>query len=345
MRIVKPETNVNFIGRRHTAAILSVLVIALSIGSLVYHGGPNYGIDFEGGTLIQLKFTEPVAISEVRKAIGGLGMGEFSIQKFGSEEELLVRVRRADTGDPKETTQAEKVETALRAQYGDSFIVDRVEMVGPKVGQDLREKAVLALIYSLGGILIYITFRFEFRFGVAAIIALTHDTIITVGAFSLLDKEFTLTVIAALLTVIGYSLNDTIVVFDRIRENLRLKRGLTLAEMLNVSINQTLSRTILTSGTTLVVVLSIFLFGGEVIHDFSFALLIGVVVGTYSSIFIASPIILIWDTISKRKTHTAKTTVQTQEEKTKRIQSLRRYGLARLAGLRVVTLASLLKSC
>jgi len=280
--------------------MISVALIIISIVSLIWHGGPNYGIDFKGGTLMQLKFIKAAPLPEVRKIIGRLKIGDFSIQEFGAPEEFLVRVQQT-SNDKGEDTRAQQVEAALHEVYGKNFIVERVEMVGPKVGADLREKAFLALFYSLVGILIYITLRFELRFGVAAIVALGHDTMITVGAFSLMDKEFTLTVIAALLTVIGYSLNDTIVIFDRIRENLRLKRGKQLSEILNTSINQTLSRTILTSGTTLVVVLSIFLLGGEVIHDFSFALLVGIVIGTYSSIFVASPIILLWSDWSKRK--------------------------------------------
>lgn len=280
--------------------MISAALIAVSFFSLIWHGGPNYGIDFKGGTLIQLKFPEAAPLSELRRVIGNLNVGDFSIQEFGSPEEFLVRVQQAVDAQG-EDTQAQQVETALREVYGKNFSVERVEMVGPKVGRDLREKAFLALFYSLVGILIYITLRFELRFGVAAIVALGHDTILTIGAFSIMDKEITLTVIAALLTVIGYSLNDTIVIFDRIRENLRLKRGQKLAEILNISINQTLSRTILTSGTTLVVVLSIFFLGGEVIHDLAFALLIGVLVGTYSSIFVASPFILFWHDWPRRK--------------------------------------------
>jgi len=280
--------------------MISAALIMISVASLILHGGPNYGIDFRGGTLIQLKFIKAAPLSEVRKIISRLKIGDFSIQEFGAPEEFLVRVQQAPN-DKGEDTQAQRVEAALSEVYGKNFIVERVEMVGPKVGADLREKAFLALFYSLVGILIYITLRFELRFGVAAIVALGHDTMITVGAFSLMDKEFTLTVIAALLTVIGYSLNDTIVIFDRIRENLRLKRGQQLEAILNTSINQTLSRTILTSSTTLVVVLSIFVLGGEVIHDFAFALLVGIVIGTYSSIFVASPIILLWSDWSKRK--------------------------------------------
>ncbi len=300
MRIIEPGTTIDFIGKRKVAAIISVILILIAIGSLIIHGGPNYGIDFKGGTIIQVKFADTAPISEIRNIIGTLKLGEFNIQEFGSDRELLIRAQRVEETAGEET-QAQRVEAALRDKYGDSFSVERVEMVGPKVGKDLREKALLALFYSLAGILIYITFRFEFRFGVAAIAALAHDTLITVGAFSLLDKEFTLTVIAALLTVVGYSLNDTIVIFDRIRENLRLKRGLKPEEVFNISINQTLSRTFLTSGTTLVVVLCIFFLGGEVIHDFSFALLVGVIIGTYSSIFVASPIILLWNRYSRQR--------------------------------------------
>jgi len=299
MRIVQPGSNIDFLGKRRIAATLSIVAIIISILSLVVHGGPNYGIDFKGGTLVQIKFTGPAPIAEMRKIIGRLNVGDFNIQEFGSPNELLVRVQRVEGTNGE--SQAEIVEKALREKYGKNFIVDRVEMVGPKVGRDLREKALLALVYSLLGILIYITLRFEFRFGMAAIIALAHDTIITIGFFSVLDKEFTLTVIAALLTVIGYSLNDTIVVFDRVRENLRLKRGMEMDSVFNISINQTLSRTLLTSGTTMVVVLSIFLLGGEVIHDFSFALIVGILVGTYSSIFIASPVILVWESMSSNR--------------------------------------------
>ncbi len=292
MRIFSDNTKIDFIGRRRTGAIISIALILISLGSLVYHGGPNYGIDFKGGTLVHLKFKEAAPIAEVRSAIAELKLGEFSIQGFGEPEELLVRVGQEDSAEGE--SQAKIVEDKLRDVFGQNFTVERVEMVGPKVGSDLRYKALMALIYSLVGILIYITFRFEFRFGVAAIVALAHDTMITIGAFSILDKEFTLPVIAAILTVIGYSLNDTIVVFDRIRENMRIKRGLKFDELLNLSINNTLSRTLLTSGTTLIVVLSIFFLGGGVIHDFAFALLVGVFVGTYSSIFIASPTLLIW---------------------------------------------------
>ena len=312
MQIFKEEAHIDFLGKRSIAVVFSLCLLVGTIASLIFHGGPNYGIDFEGGSLVQVKFTEAVAPSVIREALASADIGDFSVQEFGSPEEVLinmegtekeipVNIALEDGSRPEEEGPGQKVEEALKGAFGDRFIIERVEMVGPKVGSDLREKALMAIIYALIGILIYITLRFELKFGLAAIVALLHDTVITIGAFSVFDKEFTLPVIAALLTVIGYSLNDTIVVFDRIRENLKLKRGMDTIKILNVSINQTLSRTLLTSGTTLAVVLSIFFLGGEVIHDFSFALLIGVLIGTYSSIFVASPLLLLGKGLSKKK--------------------------------------------
>ncbi len=293
MRFIQGETRYDFLGKRAQCAIFSAILIAVAIGSLLIHGGPNYGIDFKGGSLVQIKFDKPVLLNEVRAAIGELSIGEFSVQEFGAPEEVIINVERSEN-NAEGLNAGQLVEKALAAKYGKGFTVERVEMVGPKVGKDLREKALLSIFYALAGILIYITIRFELKFGLAAIAALAHDTVVTLGAFSIFDKELTLPVIAAILTVIGYSLNDTIVVFDRIRENIKMKRGMKTESILNISVNQTLSRTILTSGTTIIVVLSIFFLGGEVIHDFSFALLVGVMVGTYSSIFVASPLLLIW---------------------------------------------------
>ena len=311
MQILKEEAHIDFLGKRFVAVIFSLCLIAGTIASLIFHGGPNYGIDFEGGSLVQVKFAEAVEPKVVREALASADVGEFAVQEFGSPKEILINMEGTEKEVPVNIAQedgaeveegpGEKVKRALKEAFGDRFTVERVEMVGPKVGSDLREKALMAIIYALIGILIYITLRFELKFGLAAIVALLHDTVITIGAFSVFDKEFTLPVIAALLTVIGYSLNDTIVVFDRIRENLKLKRGMDTIKILNVSINQTLSRTLLTSGTTLAVVLSIFFLGGEVIHDFSFALLIGVLIGTYSSIFVASPLLLLGKGLSKKK--------------------------------------------
>jgi preprotein translocase subunit SecF len=294
MKLISSDTRVDFIGKRTVAALFSVAMLLVSAGSLIAHGGPNYGIDFEGGTLIQLKFAGEADTVAVRKTLADMGLSDYSVQQFGAPEEILINIERADEeGGP---SASEAVVEALQERFGDeAFIVDRVEMVGPKVGDDLRGKALAAMLYAMVGILIYITLRFELRFGLAAVAALLHDTVIVIGAFSLADKEFTLPVIAALLTVIGYSLNDTIVVFDRIRDNLKLRRGMPLGELLNMSINQTLSRTILTSGTTMLVIAAIFVLGGAVIHDFAFALLVGVGVGTYSSIYVASPILMLFD--------------------------------------------------
>jgi len=300
MRFFSGQSTIDFLGLRRVAIFFSTLLMLVGVGSLFFHGGPNYGIDFKGGSLIQVKFKQPVPPGEVRAALKSIAIGDFSVQEFGVPEEIIINVEQSGSD---ENSVGERVRAALTESYGDSFVVERIEMVGPKVGSDLREKAVLSIIYALCGILLYITFRFEFKYGVAAIAALAHDTFITIGAFSIFDKAFTLPVIAALLTVIGYSLNDTIVVFDRVRENVKLKRGMKLEDVLNLSINQTLSRTLLTSGTTLAVVLAIFFLGGEVIHDFAFALLVGVGIGTYSSIYVASPLLLLWErqVATKRK--------------------------------------------
>jgi len=300
-RLIPSNTKINFLGSWVVCAVISGAMILASIGSMVYHGGLKYGVDFKGGTLMQLKFAKPANLAELRSLVDGLKLGDFSIQEFGKPEEILMNLAKAEETAAHEETTAVKVEKALRGKYGQSFSVERVEVVGPKVGADLKEKALLAVLYSMIGILLYITIRFEFKFGVAAIVATAHDAIISVGAFSILDKEFTLTVLAAILTVIGYSLNDTIVVFDRIRENLRLRRGLPLKEIINLSINQTLSRTVLTSGATLLTLLALFFLGGEVIHDFAFALIVGIVIGTYSSIYIASPVVMLWSLRDREK--------------------------------------------
>ena len=299
MEIFKRVTEFNFMAKRTMAVTLSCAVILTGIISIAVHGGLRYGIDFAGGTLVQLKFKNPPAIEEVRDGLRTIGLGDSTIQEFGSKNHLLVRVERSE-GKLEEI--GTKIKNSLIGKYeAENIIVERVEMVGPKVGKDLREKAILSIVYAIIGIVIYISWRFEFQYAVAAIIALIHDVLITMGAFSLADKEFTLVIVAAFLTIIGYSLNDTIVVFDRIRENMRRKGKILLKDIINNSINQTLSRTILTSGTTLLVVLALFFLGGEIIHDFSFALMIGVLVGTYSSIFIASVFLVYWESRSAKK--------------------------------------------
>ena len=292
MQLFKDETRFDFMGQIKAAMIISGIVILIGLGSIVFSGGLKYGIDFAGGTLVQLQFKNPPDIEVIRDGLKTIGLGESTIQEFGSKKDILIRIERSE--EKLEAVGAMVKRSLSQKFHSDDIIVERVEMVGPKVGRDLREKALLSILYAIIGIVIYISWRFEFQYAIAAIIALIHDVLVTMGAFSILDKEFTLVIVAAFLTIIGYSLNDTIVVFDRIRENLRRKGKLSLSEIINSSINQTLSRTLLTSGTTLLVVLALFFFGGAIIHDFSFALLVGVFVGTYSSIFIASVFLVYW---------------------------------------------------
>jgi preprotein translocase subunit SecF len=298
MRFFKQELHIDFMGARKWAILGSLLVIAIGIVSLILKGGPRYGVDFAGGTLVQIKFHMPVDIDKIRDSLKDLDLGELMIQQYGakSENEILLRMSSS-------TTSLEgfedKIGSMLAENMGvDTFDIRRVEMVGPKVGKDLREKGIWAIVFATLLVLIYVWWRFEFVYSLGAILALVHDVLVTIGAFSLTNREFTLPVIAALLTIIGYSLNDTIVVFDRIRDNLKLLRNRPLAEIMNTSINQTLSRTILTSLTTFFVVLCLFVLGGEVINDFAFALIIGVIVGTYSSVYIASPTALFFHNLA-----------------------------------------------
>ena len=247
---------------------------------------PIKGIELTGGDVVSVKFKNDVSVADVRKALSTIGLGESTIQRVGEGNEILIR------SSFNSSTNA--VEALAKAFPDNKPEVLQVDRIGPAIGQELKSKAFLAILFALGVIIIYIWWRFEFRFGVAAIIALAHDVLITLGIFALTGHQITLGVIAALLTIVGYSLNDTIVVFDRIREDMHIIKKATFAEIMNLSINQTLSRTVLTSFTTLIVVLFLWLFGGQVINNFAFALLIGVIVGTYSSIFIASPILLLW---------------------------------------------------
>ncbi|MBN2372347.1 protein translocase subunit SecF [bacterium] len=292
MRFFESKTNIDFMGVRKWAILGSVLVILMGIISLVVKGGPRYGVDFAGGTLVQIKFQDPVDINRIRDILKNLDIGEVSIQQYGEEDSNEVLLRMTQTTSSLEGFE-EIIKDALAKDMGAAaFDIRRVEMVGPKVGKDLREKGIWAIIFASLGILIYVWWRFEFVYSLGAIMALVHDVLVTIGAFSLTNREFTLPVIAALLTIIGYSINDTIVVFDRVRDNNKILRGKPLEEILNTSINETLSRTILTSLTTFFVVFCLFVMGGPVINDFAFALIIGVIVGTYSSIYIASPVAL-----------------------------------------------------
>ena len=294
MEIIKTNTHFDFVRLMKPAVIASVAVIILGIASLIWHGGPNYGIDFAGGSLIQIKFKDDPHADKIRAALKPMGFEGSIIQKFGPNE---VIVRTAESGaDPKGLTN--RLEESLQAAFGKgAYEVRRIEVVGPKVGKDLTRKAILAIVFSWIGILIYVGVRFEFRYALGGIIALIHDVLITITFLSLFDKEFDLNIVAALLTIIGYSINDTIVIFDRIRENTRKNVKMSLFDVINVSVNQTLSRTILTSLTVLMVLVILFFFGGAVIHDFTFALLVGTIAGVYSTVFIASPIVLLFERI------------------------------------------------
>lgn len=295
IRVVKPGINIDFIGRKRAAFLFSCVLIITGVLSMVLKGGLNLGIDFAGGTLVQIKFEKETSPSEIRWGLKGSGLEDSIIQRFGEKEanEYLIRVE--NTASDIEGL-SDKIQETFQGIYGREGIdVRRVEMVGPQVGKELRRKGFLAVLYAMIGILIYITWRFEFRFALGAVVALFHDIIITIGIFSITDKEFTLPVLAAVLTIVGYSLNDTIVIYDRIRENLKKMAREKLRVIINSSINETLSRTILTSGTTLFVVTALLILGGGVIHDFAFTLMIGIIVGTYSSIFVASPILILWE--------------------------------------------------
>ncbi|WP_018294158.1 protein translocase subunit SecF [Mariprofundus ferrooxydans] len=294
MQLIRPDININFIGKRKLAMAISALMIIISLGMLATKG-LNFGIDFTGGTLVEIKFDKPAKIADIRSAISPKGYGNAVIQEFGSPEEILIRVQNRE--GEKSSTISTAILDSLNAKFtADAVEMRRVEFVGPQVGDELTHAGIMAVLISMLAILIYVTFRFEFRFALGADAALLHDITIVLGLFAITGKEFTLPVIAALLTVIGYSLNDTIVVFDRIRENFAANRKRKNPEdealIANNAINQTLGRTLMTSFTTLLVVFALFLFGGEVIHDFAFALIAGIGVGTYSSIFIASPIML-----------------------------------------------------
>ena len=342
--IIKSNINFDFVGRRKLAYTVSGIMILLSLLSLTLRG-PNYGVDFAGGSIVQVKFAGPVGIDKIREGLRAIGIETVSVQSMGDarDHEFLLRTDVMETGGDF-TSQLNR---NLEAATGSKVDIRRLEMVGPQVGSDLKEKALLAILFSLLLTAIYISGRFEFKwlksavvaavlggaayglytFGVpmhwiiplalvvtlvlfwifglkyalGAIVALIHDVTISAGVLSVLDKEFTVTVIAALLTIIGYSLNDTIIVYDRIRENVRKLSKTTLGVIINRSVNETLSRTIMTQGLTLVMVVSLYFLGGEIIHDFALALLVGFVVGTYSSIYVASPIVLTWEERAKKK--------------------------------------------
>jgi preprotein translocase subunit SecF len=283
-------TNINFIGNRNIALIFSGMLMVLSIGSLAVRG-LQMGIDFTGGTLIEVGYQKAADLTALRNTLDTEGFGDATVQNFGTAKDVLIRLKLHEGVSSADLSS--KVLEAINKTTAEPASVRRVEFVGPQVGDDLAEDGFLALLYSTIGILIYIAWRFEWKFSTGAVIATIHDVVVTLGFFSILGLEFDLTVLAAVLALIGYSLNDTIVVYDRIRENFRLLRNKSTEEIMNISVNVTLSRTIMTSLTVILVLVSLFFLGGEVIHNFSIVLLFGVFFGTYSSIFIASPMALL----------------------------------------------------
>lgn len=288
------KTNIDFMGKRMIAFAFSGVMVLLGLIAVVQiaRGAANLGIDFAGGTAVQLKFEQPIRIDEARKVLEANGLGNAELQEFGQDNKLLIRIKASTTIEEK---TAEAVVEVFKTKFASNrFVVDSSTEIGPTIGKKLQEDALIAIVISFIGIILYIAARFELRFGVAAALATFHDVLAVLGAFYVLDKEITLLIVTALLTLAGYSLTDTVVVFDRIRENLKSRRRETEEATINTAVNQVLSRTIVTSLTVVLVLIPLTMAGGEVLHDFSLALLGGVIFGTYSSVFVASPLLLLW---------------------------------------------------
>ena len=294
LRLVPPGTTIPFVKFRAFYLVLSVALLILS-GAMFFGQGLNFGIDFKGGILLQVTALDdkgaekPADVAALRSRINRLGLGEVSIQNFGKDSEVLIRVEKQPGDNKRQVAAIEKVTAAL----GKNFRVGREEFVGPKVGAELIRAGITATVLALLAIMAYVWFRFEWQFGIAAVAALTHDVLLTIGLFSVFQFEFNLSTVAAVLTIAGYSINDTVVVFDRVRENLRKYKKLAIPDLMNLSLNETLSRTVMTSVTTMLALLALFFLGGEVIRGFSIALIWGIVVGTYSSICLAVPVLLV----------------------------------------------------
>lgn len=291
MELIKPGVNIDFVGKMKYAVIFSAVLILIGIGSIIYHGGLNPGIDFAGGSIIQVKFSKNISADQIRAALKSTKLENSTIQQFGVHE-FLIRTHESFSD---QKMLAANVEQPLSTVFNKDFEIRRVEVVGSKVGSDFTRKAIIAVILSWLAMLIYVGWRFEFRYAVGGILALVHDVIITMGAVSIMNMEFTIATLASLIFIIGFSINDTIVTLDRIRENVKLNPKQKLGDLINLSINQTLSRTVLTSLTVFLTVLALYIFGGAVIHDLAFPMLVGVVIGTYSSIYIACTIVLAFE--------------------------------------------------
>ncbi len=293
LKLVPEKTDIKFLSFHKISAIISAFLMVASV-VLFFTQGLNYGIDFKGGINIEIGSSQPIEISDVRKSLSGLGFGEVKVQEYGEPTEALIRIERQPGGDEAQPLAMQTAKQALQSTMPDiSFRQENI--VGPVVSGELKQDGVLAVTVAVFFVLLYIWFRFEWQFGLGAVIALVHDVTLTIGFFAITQLEFNLSIIAAILTIVGYSLNDTVVVYDRVRENIRKYRKKEMPDLLDFSLNQTLSRTVMTSVTTLLALVALFVFGGEVIRGFTAAMIWGVVVGTYSSIFVASPALLAFE--------------------------------------------------
>ncbi|WAC07481.1 MAG: protein translocase subunit SecF [Thermodesulfobacteriota bacterium] len=302
MEFFRIKTNIDFIGKKIYALAFSSILILITIISLIIHNGPRYGVDFSGGISVRAKFSQPVTAAEIKSGIQTLNLTNCTVQEFIEKGQNEFQIQSGKENLDIENIQA-SLSQVLSKKFGKGgFEIRKVETVGPKVGKDLRKKGLWAVVISWVMMLIYVAFRFKhFSFGLGGIVALAHDVMITLGAFSITNREIDLTIVAALLTIIGFSINDTIVIYDRVRENRRKAPNALLPEIINQSINETLSRTIITTGTVLLGVVALLLFGGGVIHDFAFAMLVGCISGTYSTLYIASPVVILWEDKFKGK--------------------------------------------
>jgi len=311
--LIKPHTNFDFMGKRHIWAGISVILVIASF-VLFFTKGLNYGVDFRGGIEINVRFNDPkVSSAEIRELMKQIEAGDVQVQQFGGDSkvnEFLIRVEGSET---QLNAITKDIQAKLEAKYSkDAYEVRKIDIVGPKVGKELKLSGIYSLLYAMIGIFIYIAIRFDYRFAPGAVIATIHDIIITVAVFSLTGTQFTLSTVAAILTIAGYSVNDTVVIYDRIRETFGKQKGTPLEKVINTAVNETLSRTILTSAVTMLVVIMLLIFGGSTLWDFSLALTVGIIVGTYSSIFVASPIVL-WSSHFIEKRKMAKATAVTQK--------------------------------
>ncbi len=291
LRLVPDKTNFPFMGVHKVLMVIS-LIISIGFVAILLTRGLNFGVDFTGGIVMEVKTDEAAELETMRARLGELGLGPVSLQEFGSVNDVLIRLPQQEGGESAQNAAIEKVRSALTALYGEAIDYRRVEVVGPKVGAELIQDGITAIVVSMVLMLIYVWFRFELPFGIGSIIALIHDVVFTLGIYSLSGFEFSLSTVAAVLLIIGYSMNDTVVVYDRVRENLRKFKSMTLRDLIDLSVNDTLSRTLMTSMTTLLALLALLIFGGEVVRGFAFAMFIGVIIGTYSSIFVASASLL-----------------------------------------------------